>query len=97
MTGNRGNGNGHWAAVPAVHYGADGWHGSAFFTVDVDGEQFAVCQAAEGGSGYEWLSRTRATGSRLAVHLVARRRSTMESIRSFLRMIDPATGDISDE
>jgi hypothetical protein len=67
------------------------------FTLDVDGERFAIRRAGDGGTAYDWLSgRNKGYGfgsSRTPDRPVEEHR---ESIRAFLAMIDPATGYIGD-
>ena len=43
-------------AVPAVYRGTEGRPGPVLFTLDVDGERFAIRRAGEGGTAYDWLS-----------------------------------------
>ena len=43
-------------AVPAVYCGTEGRPGPVLFTLDVDGERFAIRRAGDGGTGYDWLS-----------------------------------------
>src|SRR6201982_3896293 len=44
------------SAVPAVYRGTEGRPGPVLFTLDVDGERFAIRQAGDGGTAYDWLS-----------------------------------------
>ena len=68
------------------------------FTLDVDGERFAIRRAGDGGTAYDWLSgpdKGRGFGSSgTPTGLVEEHR---ESIRAFLAMIDPNTGYIGDD
>src|SRR5215831_21114531 len=43
-------------AVPAVYRGTAGRPGPVLFTLGVDGERFAIRQAGDGGTAYDWLS-----------------------------------------
>jgi hypothetical protein len=43
-------------AVPVVYRGTDGRLGPVLFTLDVDGERFAIRRAGDGGTAYDWLS-----------------------------------------
>ena len=44
------------AAVPAVYRGAEGRPGPVLFTLDVDGERFAIRQVGGGGTAYDRVS-----------------------------------------
>ena len=72
-------------AVPAVYRGTEGTPGPVLFTLDVNGERFAIRQAGDGGTAYDWLSGPN-EGYGFG-----------ESIRVFLAMIDPNTGYIGDD
>ena len=68
------------------------------FTLDVDGERFAVRRHGDDGTAYDWLSGphegygfgSSATSDRPV-------EEHRESIRAFLAMIDPDTGYIADD
>ncbi len=68
------------------------------FTLDVDGEQFAIRQGEYGGTDYDWLTGPNKSygfsSSGTPNRPVEEHR---ESIRAFLAMIDPDTGYIEDE
>ncbi|MGH3285440.1 MAG: hypothetical protein ACRDPD_12280 [Streptosporangiaceae bacterium] len=70
------------------------------FTLDVDGERFAIRRAAwgQGGTYYDWLSGPNEGygfgSSRPPNRPVQEHR---DSIRTFLAMIDPNTGYIGDD
>ena len=68
------------------------------FTLDVDGERFAIRRAGDGGTAYDWLSWPNKSygfgSSRTPNRPVEEHR---ESIRAFLAMIDPNTGYIGDD
>ena len=85
-------------AVPAVYRGTEGRPGRGLFTLDVEGDRFAIREAGDGGTAYDWLSGpnegygfgSSGTPNRpVEVH--------RESIRVFLAMIDPNTGYIGDD
>ena len=85
-------------AVPAVYRGTEGRPGPVLFTLDVDGERFAIRRAGDGGTAYDWLSGpnkgygfgSSGTPNRLM-------EEHRKSIRAFLAMIDPDTGYIEDD
>jgi hypothetical protein len=86
--------------VPAVYSGTEGRPGPVLFTLDIDGERFAIRRAAWGQSGtcYDWLSGPNkgygfASGGAPNRSMEEHR----ESIRVFLAMIDPNTGYIGDD
>jgi hypothetical protein len=84
--------------VPAVHSGTEGRSGPVLFTLDVDGERFAIRRAGDGGTAYDWLSGSNegyGFGSSGTPDRSAEEHR--ESIRSFLAMIDPNTGYIGDD
>jgi hypothetical protein len=84
-------------AVPAAYHGTGGSPGPVLFTLDVDGEWFAVRRAGDGGTGYDWLSGPNegyGFGSSGPPNRPAEEHR--DSIRVFLAMIDPDTGYISD-
>ena len=68
------------------------------FTLDVDGERFAIRRAGDGGTAYDWLSGPR-KGYRFGSSGTPHRsmEEHRESIRGFLTMIDPNTGYIGDD
>jgi hypothetical protein len=85
-------------AVPAVYRGTEGRPGQVLFTLDVDGEQFAIRRAGDGGTAYDWLSGPNqgyGFGSSGPPNRPAEEHR--ESIRAFLAMIDPDTGYIGDD
>jgi hypothetical protein len=94
----RPSGDGDGTPVPAVYRGTEGRPGPVLFTLDVDGERFAIRRAGDDGTVYDWLSGPNkgygfASGG-------TRNRSEeehRESIRTFLAMIDPNTGYIGDD
>jgi len=68
------------------------------FTLDVDGERFAIGQGEDGGTTYDWLSGPN-KGYGFASSGAPNRsvEEHQESIRVFLAMIDPKTGYIEDD
>ena len=84
-------------AVPAMYRGTEGRPRPALFTLDVDGEQFAVRRAGDGGTAYDWVSgpnKGYGFGSSGTPNRSVEEHR--ESIRAFLSMIDPDTGYIGD-
>ena len=86
------------SAIPDVYRGPDGRPGPVLFTLDVDGERFAIRQAGDGGTNYDWLSGPN-NGYGFASSGAPNRsvEEHREEIRVFLAMIDPSTGYIGDE
>jgi hypothetical protein len=85
-------------AVPASYAGTEGRPGAVLFTVDIDGERFAVRRAGGGGTAYDWLSgRNRGYGFSSSGTPNRSMEEHRESIRAFLAMIDPSTGYIGDD
>jgi hypothetical protein len=68
------------------------------FTIDVDGERFAIRRTAEGGTAYDWVTGPN-NGYGFASSGAADRpaQEHRESIRVFLAMIDPDTGYIGND
>ena len=61
--------------------------------LDVNGERFAIRQAGDGGTTYDWLSRPNRGYGFAAIGTPNRPvEEHRESIRVFLAMIDPNTG-----
>ena len=85
-------------AVPTEYRGTVGRPGPVVSTLDVDGERFAIRQAGDGGTDYDWLSGPNEgygfSSSGTPNRSVEEHR---EHIRVFLAMIDPNTGYIADE
>lgn len=68
------------------------------FTLDADGERFAVRRAGDGGTACDWLSgpdKGYGFGSSGPPNRSVEEHR--ESIRAFLAMIDPNTGYIGDD
>ena len=86
------------ASVPAVYRGTEGRPGPVLFTLDVDGERFAIRRAADGGTAYDWLSGPN-EGYGFGSSGTPNRpvQEHRDSIRAFLAMIDPDTGYIGDD
>ena len=85
-------------AVPAVYRGTEGRPGAVLFTLDVDGERFAIRRAGDGGTAYAWLSGPN-EGYGFGSSGTPNRpvEEHRDSIRAFLAMIDPDTGYIGDD
>ena len=85
-------------AVPAVYPGTAGRPGPVLFTLDVDGEQFAIGQGEDGGTTYDWVSGPN-NGYGFASSGTPNRsvEEHREEISVFLAMIDPQTGYIEEE
>jgi hypothetical protein len=65
------------------------------FTIEVDGELFALRWAVDGSWTYEWLSGpNQGYGFSLSGPPIRSPEEHREHIRAFLSMIDPATGYI---
>jgi hypothetical protein len=85
-------------AVPGVYRGTESEPGVPSFTLEVDGELFAIRPDEQGGTDYTWLSGpnngygfgvTPTPNQSLDAH--------RENIRAFLAQIDPTTGYIEDD
>jgi hypothetical protein len=85
-------------AVPDEYRGIAGMPGAVMLTVEVDGERFAIRQAGDGGTNYDWLSGPN-KGYGFASSGTPNRsvEEHREHIRVFLAMIDPNTGFIEDD
>ena len=84
-------------AVPAVYRGTEGRPGPVLFTLDVDGERFAILRAGDGGTANNWLSGPKRAKGRVERTPNRSVEEHRESIRAFLAMIDPDTGYIGDD
>ena len=85
-------------AVPAAYRGTEGRAGPVLFTLDVDGERFAIRRAGDGGTAYDWLSGlNKGYGFGSSGTPNRSMEEHRESIRAFLAMIDPNTGYIGDD
>ena len=68
------------------------------FTLDVDGERFAIRRAGDGGTACDWLSGpNKGYGFGSSGPPNRSLEEHRESIRAFLAMIDPDTGYIGDD
>jgi hypothetical protein len=85
-------------AVPSVYHDTESEPAVTSFTLEVDGELFALRPAKHGGTDYTWLSgpnkdygfsSSMTPNKSLEVH--------REGIRAFLAQIDPTTGYIEDD
>jgi hypothetical protein len=86
------------SAVPAVFCGAEEGPGPVLFTLQADGERFAIRGTGDGGTAYDWLSgphKGYGFASSGSPHRPVEEHQ--ESIRAFLAMIDPDTGYIGDD
>ncbi len=85
-------------AMPGVYRGTEGRSGPVLFTLDVDGERFAIRRAGDVGTAYDWLSGPN-KGYGFASSETPNRsvEEHRQSIRGFLAMIDPNTGYIGDD
>src|SRR3954453_9635553 len=84
-------------AMPGVDPSKDP-QGTFMFTIDLDGERFAVYQSGPGDWGYEWLTGPNpGYGFGASGPAVRSEEEHRERIRGFLRDIDPATGFLRDE
>jgi hypothetical protein len=94
---NPGGGSDDPLAIPDVYRGTEGKPGPVLFTLEVDGERFAIRQGGYGGTNYDWLSGPN-KGYGFASSGTPNRsvEEHEESIRVFLSMIDPNTGYIGD-
>lgn len=82
-------------AVPAVQ--PDAVREPVLFTLEVDGERFAVRRSTGGGTDYDWLTGPNAGYGFGETGPVRSPDEHREAIRSFLRQVDPATGFIGDD
>jgi hypothetical protein len=93
-------GDGDTPPVPTVYRETEGRPRPVLFTLDVDGERFAIRRAGwgQGGTDYDWLS-----GPNKGYRFSSSAPPTLsmeehrKSIRAFLAMIDPNTGYIGDD
>ena len=86
------------SAVPGIDP-SENPNGLFMFSIDVDGERFAVYQSAPGNWSYDWLTGPN-QGYGFGSSGPPQDRSLeehKEDCRNFLRMIDPVTGYIGDE
>jgi hypothetical protein len=85
-------------AIPDVHRGTAGRPGPVLFTIEVDGERFAIRQGGDGGTNYDRLSGPN-KGYGFASSGTPNRsvEEHREHIRVFLAMVDPNTGYIEDD
>jgi len=92
-----GSADSHEEPVPGLDVGPDANPGVLLFTMEVDGEVFAV-RSRGGGTDYDWISgpnKGYGFGSNMGPHLPEEEHR--RSIRSFLDLIDPATGYIAED
>lgn len=86
------------AAVPGVYPEPQADEGRLLYTLEVDGETFAVRTRGD-GFDYDWISgRNKDYGfSSWGGAIDQSPEEHAESIRGFLGMIDPATGYIAED
>jgi hypothetical protein len=85
-------------AVPGAYREAEIEPAVASFTLDVDGELFAVYASKDGGTHYTWLSGpNKDYGFSSSASPNESMEEHRESIRVFLAQIDPTTGYIEDD
>lgn len=92
------DGGRHDEPVPSALPEADLNRGRQLYTLDVDGEVFAV-RSRDGGTDYDWLNghnKDYGFSSSGRVEDTSRE-AHEESIRSFLAMIDPETGYVAED
>lgn len=88
---------GRGEAVPGLHVGTDADHGRLLYTLQVDGETFAVRSRGD-SIDYDWISGpNKGYGFSSSGGTDDSREVHQESIRGFLGMIDPATGYIAED
>jgi hypothetical protein len=87
------------AAVPGLDLGEDSRPGELLHTLEVDGEVFEVRRSRSGsGTNYDWVSgRNPGYGFGSSGRPDMPEEHHRESIRTFLGMIDPATGYIAED
>ncbi len=85
-------------AVPGVHLVAEGRPGRLLFALAVDGEQFVVRRAHDGGTHYDWVSGPNAGyGFASSASPDQPEPQHKADVRAFLAMIDPSTGYVGDD
>jgi hypothetical protein len=90
--------DGGWHALPAVYDGSEGQPGPVLLTVEVDGEMFAIRPSWGSGTHYDWLTGpNEGYGFASSAPPNQSLEDHRKAIRSFLGMIDPATGFIADD
>ena len=68
------------------------------FTLDLEGERFAIRRSGDGGTDYDWpTGRNKGYGFGSSGSPNRSMELHRESIRVFLAMIDPHTGYIEDD
>lgn len=84
-------------AAPGLDPSAEASRGEVLYTLNVDGEVFAVRRPPDGGTGYDWLSGPNDYGFGSSANPDRAEEEHRGSIRTFLSMIDPATGYIAED
>lgn len=82
-------------ASPGIYVPTDADRGRLLYTLEVDGETFAV-HSRGSGFDYDWISGPNKGYGFGSSGGTDSREAHEESIRAFLGMIDPATGYIAD-
>jgi hypothetical protein len=88
-----GDGDGDPEAAPGVQPKPEGETDVPSFTLEVDGEVFALRPDQQGGTDYTWVSGSKpGYGFSLSPTVDTSLEEHRANIRGFLAMIDPATG-----
>ena len=91
------NNGGDWAAFPAVDPNAQAAAGPVLFNLEIDEPLFAVRLAPGGGWHYDWLNGpNEGYGFASSGPPHRTRDEHRQQVRTFLSMVDPATGYIAD-
>lgn len=93
------NGGGDAEAVPALYEGPEGRPGPMMYTLEVDGQLFAVRRAHDGrGTDYDWVNGpNKDYGFGSSANADQPVEEHRKNIRNFLSMIDPVTGYIAED
>jgi hypothetical protein len=84
--------------VPGLDVGPGSQPGPLLYVLNVDGEAFAVRRGRGGGTDYDWISGpNEGYGFGSSAGPEAPEDEHRQIIRSFLSMIDPATGYIAED
>jgi len=93
-----GGNDGDPLAVPGVYHETESEPAVTSFTIEVDGELFALRPAKHGGTDYTWLSGpNKDYGFSSSTTPNKSLEEHRERIRAFLAQIDPTTGYIEDD
>lgn len=93
------NKGGDAEAVPALYEGPEGRPGPVMYTLEVDGQLFAVRRAHDGrGTDYDWVNgQNKDYGFGSSANADQPVEAHRKNIRNFLSMIDPVTGYIAED